>query len=98
MNQWQIIARRSVERDDDIPMTALFRMGLNSMKTRHTAKAYTFLQFLRETDAGRARAYVAEMLKSDTPAAIEKVYGRSLDAMEKEYVTWIRSTYLLPGY
>jgi hypothetical protein len=98
MNQWQIIARRSVERDDDIAMTALFRMGLNSMKTRHTAKAYTFLQFLRETDEGLAQAYVAEMLVSDTPTAIRKVYGRSLEAMDEEYVIWVRSTYLLPGY
>ena len=55
-------------------------------------------QFLRETDASLAKAYVAEMLTSDTPAAIRKVYGRDLDAMDREYVTWIRSTYLLPGF
>jgi hypothetical protein len=97
MNRWQAIARLSIERDDDIPLSVLFNLGLNQLKTRHTAKAYTFLQYLRERDLAKARAFAGAMLGGRLPDAVREVYGKSLEAMDEEYTAWIRATYALAG-
>jgi hypothetical protein len=98
MNRWQATSRLVVERDDDVPMSVLCRLGINQMKTRHTSKAYTFLQFLYERNAEQARAFVREMLSGrGTPGAIREVYGKTPEDLDAEYAKWIRATYDLAG-
>jgi len=92
LNQWAAIASMRVLRDNDISMATLHKLRFNQLEEDEMAKGFTYLHFLFERDPDAARAFVGKMLATDTPTAIKKTYGKSLEEMDREYAEWVRWT------
>ncbi len=72
---WILLARRQVEIDDDVPLSQLWRKGINDLRGPETVKGYALVQFLFENDSATAQKFLWHALAHGTPAAVVDVYS-----------------------
>lgn len=92
---WIELAKRLVEYDDDVPLSKLWKLKHSEQNIGgpETVKGYAFVQFVFESDPEKGRKFIFAALAQGTPAAVEAVYGISMDELDAQYRDWITKSW-----
>jgi len=92
-DRWMALARERVESDDDVSFARLTRLRLIDLNPACSVKGHGLIQYLFESDAAKARRFVAVALVHGSAAAAKKVYESSLAGIDAGYRDWVRLTW-----
>ncbi len=94
MREWKLIVKSQVVGMGDKGLIRLAGMGLNELDYRDLAKSWSICEWLIAKDREKFVALVEKIkLKTDFVKAVEQVFGKSPEQLDKEWRAYVRANY-----